>query len=787
MKRLSFSGLRVRLILLVLLAVIPSLGLILYAASVPDEHNMAPSLVWLIIVLLLTLAGAWWGGNWLIVRQLKKLMEATEQLGTGDLAARVSVSSGKGELHQLARAFNRMAQGLQQRDVETKLVQDELQRLLRQSTALREINLAVTSTLNLRGVLGVLMEKIEILLPYAVALVWLRDGETGEWERTACWNIDEADWKQRKVKGTPPIIKIAIESRAPVSALDVTTDPRTQNPEFYRRHGLVSYLAVPLIVKGEALGVLAFLTRERHEFTGEEIEFLSTLAGQAAMAIHNSQLHEQSERQAVELEKANKDLSRKEAIQALLKELSQDIASQDVGALLKKLTDKVCEFFKVDIADVRIIENGVPRILGVSGIDEEKMQLGRTGSGRGASGWIIKNRRPLVIPDITKVDNPPIGRTTRRIGIHGYLAAPFLSRSGEVLAVLRALTYQPRDFLQEEIELLQQMTNGAAIALENARLLEQTQTQAAELRQANKVKNEFLGFVSHELRTPVNVIMGYAALLQNKMLGEINPEQDNALEKMSVNSKGLLNMIEQLLEATKIEAGAAVAQIAEVNLSDFIEELRTAYTVPLKKPIRLDWNCPGSLPVIKTDGEKLRHILLNVIDNAVKYTQQGGVTVSARVQEGERAPPKRLADQPPPQCTAGPPQEDLVETGDKENGGESLSPHAFVEFEIADTGIGIPKDELPRIFEMFSQVRGGRTKSAAGVGLGLHIVKKFTELLGGDIRVTSEEGKGSTFTITIPTGADEHRPGDNQDLRTEGSPDARASADIDPPFPPSET
>jgi two-component system chemotaxis sensor kinase CheA len=308
------------------------------------------------------------------------------------------------------------------------------------------------------------------------------------------------------------------------------------------------------------------------------------------------------------------------------------------------------------------------------------------------------------------------------------------------------------------------MTNGAAIALENARLLEQTQTQAAELRQANKVKNEFLGFVSHELRTPVNVIMGYAAILQNKMLGEINPEQDNALEKMSVNSKGLLNMIEQLLEATKIEAGAAVAQIAEVNLSDFIEELRSAYTVPLKKPIRLDWNYPGDLPVIRTDAEKLRHVLLNVIGNAVKYTQQGGVTVSVRVQEGER----REA------------------TGDRKDGGGSLSPRAFIEFDIADTGIGIPKDELPRIFEMFSQVKGARYKSG-GVGLGLHIVKKFTELLGGDIRVTSEEGQGSTFTITIPTGTDEHRPGDNQDLRTEGSPDARASADIDPPFPPSET
>ncbi|HEY3306088.1 MAG TPA: GAF domain-containing protein [Candidatus Binatia bacterium] len=743
MNRFSFSGLRVRLILLVLLAVIPALGLIFYAASAPDEHNMAHSLVWLMIVLLLTLAGAWWGGNWLIVGQLKRLMEATEKLGTGDLDARVAVSNGDGELQKLARGFNQMAEGLQRRDAETKLAQSELKRLLRQSTALREINLAVTSSLDLRAVLGVLMEKIQILLPYAVLLVWLRNRETGELERTACWNIDEADWKRRKNKDAPPIIKAAIENQSPVSVLDVPTDPRTENPEFYRRNGVVSYLGVPLIVKGEALGVLAFLTRERHEFTAEEVEFLSSLAGQAAVAIHNSQLHEQSKRQAVELEKANKDLSRKEAIQALLKELSQDIASQDVGSLLKKLTDKVCEFFKVDIADVRIIDNGVPRILGVSGVDEEKMRLGSTGSGRGASGWIVANRRPLAIADLTKVKNPPIGRTTRRIGIHGYLAVPFFSRSGEVLGVLRALTYRPREFLQEEIDLLQQMTNGAAIALENARLLEQTQTQAAELRQANKVKNEFLGFVSHELRTPVNVIMGYAAILQSKMLGEINAEQDNALEKMSVNSKELLSMIELLLEATKIEAGAAAVEIAEVNLSDFLEDLKSAYSIPLKKQIRLDWDWPKNFPVIKTDREKLRHILLNVIGNAVKYTEQGSVGVSARY---------------------------LVEQG-------------RVEFEVTDTGIGIPKEELPRIFEMFSQVRSARSKSSGGVGLGLHIVKKFTELLGGDIRVTSEEGKGSTFAIRLPTGGQAGQAPDRQDFRADESSAAREKESAERPVP----
>jgi signal transduction histidine kinase len=293
------------------------------------------------------------------------------------------------------------------------------------------------------------------------------------------------------------------------------------------------------------------------------------------------------------------------------------------------------------------------------------------------------------------------------------------------------------------------MTNGAAIALENARLLEQITAQATELMQANEVKNEFLGFVSHELRTPVNVIMGYGAILQSKMLGEINAEQDNALEKMNANSKELLNMIEELLEATKIEAGAVEPEMHEIQLSPFLDELRSNYSVPLNKEIRLDWNYPADLPAIKTDGEKLRHILLNVVGNAIKYTKQGSIAMSAR---------------------------HFPETGQ-------------VEFEVADTGIGIPQEELPHIFEMFSQVKGGRTRSNEGVGLGLYIVKKFTEVLGGEIRVTSEVGKGSTFTIAIPTVSNGGAARDNKILRADDPSDGRENehAGFERSFPPADS
>jgi signal transduction histidine kinase len=198
--------------------------------------------------------------------------------------------------------------------------------------------------------------------------------------------------------------------------------------------------------------------------------------------------------------------------------------------------------------------------------------------------------------------------------------------------------------------------------------------------------------------------------MEGGFCGESNPEQTKVIEKIVVNSRGLLSMIDQLLEATKIEAGAVKPDLQHVSVTDFVEELRSVYSVPTQKEIELTWNYPPDLPVVTTDPDKLRHVLTNLLGNAVKYTERGSVALSVR----------------------------------------HRSDQGVVEFHVADTGIGIAPTELPHIFEMFSQVRGARPRSSGGVGLGLHIVKKFIELLGGDVTVTSEQGVGSTFIVTIP-------------------------------------
>ena len=240
-----------------------------------------------------------------------------------------------------------------------------------------------------------------------------------------------------------------------------------------------------------------------------------------------------------------------------------------------------------------------------------------------------------------------------------------------------------------------------------------------ELVKANKAKDEFLSVMSHELKTPLNVIMGYAELARTDNSGVIGLKPEDAVNKILIHAKDLLHMVDEILQATRIEAGAARAVPEEVNLSAFLDDLRISCDNPTAKDLTLNWNYQSNLPTTRTDRDKLKHILQNLISNAIKFTPEGSVTLSARyLQEQER-----------------------------------------VEFKVADTGIGIPTEMLPSIFERFRQLDASNTRAYGGVGLGLFIVKRFADILGATIAVESEPESGSTFTLTLPViSATQHHP-----------------------------
>jgi signal transduction histidine kinase len=218
--------------------------------------------------------------------------------------------------------------------------------------------------------------------------------------------------------------------------------------------------------------------------------------------------------------------------------------------------------------------------------------------------------------------------------------------------------------------------------------------------------------MSHELRTPLNVMMGYVRLVQEGMLGEIKPEQNEALKKSLQHSENLLNMISDILQATRMRVRDIKLENSNVSVVRILEGLRAAYEISLQKELTLSWDIPPDLPVMETDGNKIEQILKNLIDNAVKFTESGCVTISAR----------------------------------------HLSETNKLELQVADTGRGIAEDQIPMIFDMFRQVDSSMTRRYEGVGLGLYLVKKNVELLGGDVKVKSELDKGSTFIVTLPIG-----------------------------------
>lgn len=297
-----------------------------------------------------------------------------------------------------------------------------------------------------------------------------------------------------------------------------------------------------------------------------------------------------------------------------------------------------------------------------------------------------------------------------------YLGLP-LSVKGETFGVLSFYGRENPIFTPDEIDFLNALANQAAVAIYNSQLFEQTREQAAELEKLNKIKDEFLGVMSHELRTPLNIIMNYAEAMRMGTFGEISQEQARGTDKIRAQAGHLLSLINGILEITKIESGTITLESRPVDLNSFMAELKSDYMLPLEQDVELVWAAATALPVIHSDPMKLKQIMNNLINNAIKFTERGSITVAAK------ASPAR--------------QE--------------------VEFEVADTGPGIAPELVPLVFEKFRQIDSATTRNYSGAGLGLYIVKNFVNLLGARIEIRSTVGKGTVFTVTLAQRGDAAR------------------------------
>ncbi len=367
-------------------------------------------------------------------------------------------------------------------------------------------------------------------------------------------------------------------------------------------------------------------------------------------------------------------------------------------------------------------------------IEDEVLLSGK----EGVIGWVLNTGQPAVINDVSK-DSRALRPLVDQLGVYNCVQVPLLGED-RVLGVLVVTNKRTGDFDDQDVELLTTLASTTATAVENVKLFEQLQRSQEELsrrnrelverekrlealnrelaeanrkiQEANRLKSQFVANMSHELRTPLTGIIGWAEVMLEGVLGEITPEQAARLETIRSNGRHLLQLINDVLDLSKIESGRMPMERSSFPLADVLAEVeQTMRPMAEEKEQALTFEIPEDEINVVGDPGRTRQVLINLVGNACKFTpEKGKITVRAE-----------------------------------------LTPEGMAHVSVSDTGPGIAPEDQEIIFEEFRQANGSSARRHQGTGLGLTIAKKLVELQGGRIWVESELGKGSTFHFTLPT------------------------------------
>ena len=284
--------------------------------------------------------------------------------------------------------------------------------------------------------------------------------------------------------------------------------------------------------------------------------------------------------------------------------------------------------------------------------------------------------------------------------------------NGEVVGTLQLASRTPRKFKPEEVNLLQTIGNQLGVAVQKAQLYEETSRQALELEKANKMQADFAAMIAHDLRSPLMNIMGVVEVMTEGMFGSVTEEQKKWLARIETNSQNLVDLVSDFLDVSKLESGYVDINREMVNLTGLIQKSIDSYRVlALDKRISIKGAVDPSLPAVHADPRRLDQVLSNLISNAIKFTEEGG----------------------------------MVEVG------AALADATLIQVWVRDNGVGIAADEMGQLFEKYRQGGNVKHSSHKGTGLGLVICKMIVEAHGGRIWVESTEGSGATFFFSLPT------------------------------------
>jgi GAF domain-containing protein len=505
----------------------------------------------------------------------------------------------------------------------------------------------------------------------------------------------------------------AVLDRTVVHVLDLKEAPEyPEGRANARETGGRTTLAAPLLRKGSAIGALLIRRDEVKAFTAGEIDLIETFARQAAIAIENVRLFNETKEsldQQTAVAEVLKTISRSAFDLQPVLDVVLENAARLAGAEIGWLSRVDGERFKTIAYTSSFPENVKAELIRERAAAHVAGEWRPFGAESGVMGTVLAHRAVVHIAD-AKAD-PVLGksRVVRLTDVRTVLGVPML-REGNAIGAMVLGRYDMRPFSDREVELVQTFADQAAIAIENVRLFNEIQQKSQQLEVASRHKSEFLANMSHELRTPLNAIIGFSEVLLERMFGEINPKQEEYLGDVLSSGRHLLTLINDILDLSKIEAGRMELERGTFSMRAALENGVTMVRERASRhEIRLALDVSAELESVAGDERKVKQVIYNLLSNAVKFTPDGGrVDVTAAREDGH------------------------------------------VRVVIRDTGIGIAPDDQERVFEEFSQVGRDPERSREGTGLGLTLAKRFVELHGGHITVESAPGKGSTFTFTLP-------------------------------------